>query len=176
MIRIDKMIIKIFLEMFEDAGRPLKFPEIQEYLNKLGVRILPSDIRKVLHFLERYKVIAILSPMTGFVTREGYENYIYTPHHYVDYLRKRLEEILPQALRNVEFVLKCEDCGNYMFDYTVTKCLQCGSQNLSFVSKSEILDIVNKITYDDFYTLLLIESEEGIQGVVNYLLRKDSFN
>lgn len=170
MIKIDKNIVNVFIKMFEDAGRPLKLPEIHEYLKNHRVKILPSDVKKVLHFLERYKVIAISSPMTGFVTSEGYESYIYTPHHYVKYLKKRIQEALPQALQNVEFVLKCNNCNNYIFDYTVTGCPVCGSQNLSFVPKEELLKLAERVDFSEFYNLLFIEVESGFSGVVQYLL------
>ena len=173
MIKIDKTIINVFIKMFEDVGRPLKLPEIHEYLKKHGIKMIPSDVKKVLHFLEWYKVIAISSPMTGFVTSEGYESYIYTPHHYVDYLKKRLQEKLPQALQRVEFVLKCNNCNNYIFDYTVTGCPVCGSQNLVFVSKEELMKMVDKADFSDFHNLLFIEVEKGFAGVVQYLLNEE---
>lgn len=171
MIKINKKVINLFIEMFENTNKPLKFPEIVNYFSQHGVKIGHSDIRKVLHLLERYKVIAIFSPMTGYVSENGYETYIYTPHHYVDYLKKRLNDVLPSALKNVEFVLKCNDCGSYILDYTVTKCPVCNSPNLTFVNDSEILKLPEVIDYSDFYELFFIELEKGLSGVLDYLLK-----
>lgn len=176
MIQINEKILSIFIRMFEKANRPLKLPEIQRILDNWGVKLQPSDVKKVLHFMEKYRVISISTPATGFITKDGYETYFFTPHNYIKNLKKRVSTILPEALKNVDFVLKCNDCGSYIFDYTVTNCPRCGSQNLSFVPKTEILSIVNKIDYTDYKTLLFIETEQGINGVIKYLLNKDNLS
>jgi len=176
MITIDEKILDVFIRMFEKAGKPLKLPEIQKILKSWGVNLQPSDVKKVLHHLEKYRVISISTPATGFITKDGYETYFFTPHNYINNLKKRLSSILPDALKNIDFVLKCNDCGSYIFDYTVTNCPKCGSQNLSFVPKTEILSIIDKIDYTDYKTLLYIESQYGLNGVISYLLNKDNIS